>query len=224
MNSGCSSRGTFIVSGTRPAVITVVVIHVCIVDDRGPVVDGRTVAVVISIHITMVHIPVGQERPVKPGNIDVNIDVDAGAHGCPSVVSTATSPGYPGRSPFIAGNPCPSVVVVIIPSPIMEGCPAPRVIRYPGIAVIGHYPISVSSVGMKVPTDVWNPNPAISAIVDPSAVRPQFIVENIERNANIITIIIIVVIIIIIAAVIFIVVIVVITVIVVSLRIQTSLT
>jgi hypothetical protein len=46
---------------------------------------------------------------------------------------------------------------------------------------------------MKVPTDIWNPYPAISAIVDPSAVRPQFIIENIERNATIISVIIIII-------------------------------
>lgn len=223
MNRGCSACGPFVISDTRSAVITVVVIYVCIVDDRGPVINGRAVTVVISVHVAVVHIPVRQECPVESRNIDVDIDVNTGAHGCPSVVSTATSPVYPGRCPFITGNPCPSVVVVVIPSSIVERCPAPRVIRYPGVAVIGHHPISVGSVRMKVPSYIRNPNPAISAIVDPSAVRPQFIVENIERDAAIITIIIIVVIIVVITVIIFVVIIVIVTVVVVSLGIQTSL-
>jgi hypothetical protein len=158
----------------------------------------------------VVHIPVGQKCPVKPWNVDAYIDMNARAHGCPSVVTTTTSPAHPGRCPFITGNPCPSVVIVVIPSPIMERCPAPRVFRNPSVAVIGHHPISVGCVGMKISSNIRNPNPAISAIVDPSAVGPQFIIENIERNATIISVIIIVI---------FIVIIVVITVIVISLGI-----
>jgi len=145
----------------------------------------------------VVHIPVGQKCPVKPWNIDVDIDMNARTHGCPSVVTAATSPAYPGRCPFITGNPCPSVVVVVIPSSIMERCPAPRVIRYPGVAVIGHHPISVGCVRMKISSSIRNPYPTISAIVDPSAVRPQFIIENIERNTTIISVIIIIIIVVI---------------------------
>lgn len=216
MNSGCSAGGTFVVPGTRSAVITVVVVYVCIVDDRSPVVYGRAITVVISVHITVVHIPVRQKRPVKSGNVNVDIDMESGTHRRPSVVSAAASPAYPGRCPFITGDPCPSIVIVIIPPAIMEGGPAPRIIRYPGVAVICHHPISVGCVRMKVSSSIRNPYPAISAVIDPPAVRSQFIIENIEGDASVISIIIIIVI----TVVIFIVII---AVIVVSLRIQTSL-
>jgi len=72
---------------------------------------------------------------------------------------------------------------------------------------------------MKVSPNIGNPHPAISAVVDPPAVRPQLIVENIERNAAIILIAIIIIFVIAVVVII----IVVVTVVVISLRIQTSL-
>jgi len=95
----------------------------------------------------------------------------------------------------------------------MKRSPTPGVIRYPGVAVIGHHPISVGGVRVEVASGVGNPYTAIAAVVDPPSVRPQFIVENIEVYTSIIVIIIIgviiiiVIIIIIIIAVIFVVII-----------------
>lgn len=193
MHGGFSAGGTFIISGTRSAVITVIVIHVGIVDNGGPVVNVRAVSAIVSVHIAMIHAVVWQKRPVASGNIDVYADMYAGSHRCPSIVAAATSPGHPCRCPFVTGNPGPPVIVVVIPSPVMERCPSPRVVRYPGVTIVGHHPVAVGRVRMKVSSDIGNPHPAISAVVDPPAVRPQLIVENIERNAAIMLIAIVII-------------------------------
>jgi len=122
---GCSARLTAVVAGGGTTVIPIVIVDIGVVDDGGPVVNGRAVTVVVTVHVAVVHIPVGKEGPVAGRQVNVDIDVDAGAHGCPSVVSTAASPADPGRCPFVTGNPCPPVVVVIIPTAVVERCPSP---------------------------------------------------------------------------------------------------
>jgi hypothetical protein len=181
----------FIIPGARAAVIPVVVIYIGMVDDCCPGVNGRAVTGVISVHVGVIHIPGRQESPVQAWNIDVYADIHARAHRCPSVIAAATSPDNPGWCPFITGNPYPSKVIIVIPSAVMERCPTPREVRYPGVAVIGHYPVSVGFVGMKVSSHVRYPHPAISAVVDPPAVRSQLIVENIEADAPVVVVIII---------------------------------
>lgn len=107
----------------------------------------------------------------------------------------------------------------------MKRSPTPGVIRYPGVTVIGHHPVSVGGVRVEVASGVGNPYTAIAAVVDPPSVRPQFIVENIEVYTSIIVIIIIGVIIIIIIIVIIIIVIiaVIFVVIIITLRICIAL-
>jgi len=180
-----SAGGTFIISGTRPAVITVIIIYVGIVDNGSPVVNGRAVSTIVSVHIAVIHVGVWQKSPVDPGNIDINAYIYAGSHWCPSIIAAATSPGNPCRCPFVTGNPCPSVIVVVIPSAVMERRPSPGVVRYPGVTIVGHHPIAVGCIRMKVPFDIGNPHPTISAVIEPPAVRSQLIVENIERYATI---------------------------------------
>lgn len=180
----------FIISGARAAVISVIVIYVGMVDDCRSGVNGRAVTGVIPVHVRVIHVSGRQECPVQTWNIDVYADIYAGTHRCPSVIAAATSPDNPGWCPFITGNPYPSIIIVVIPSAVMERCPSPGVVRYPGVAVIGYYPVSVSFVGMKLSSDIRYPHPAISAVVDPSAVRSQLIVENIEADASVIVFII----------------------------------
>lgn len=132
------------------------------------------------MHVAVIHPVMRQKRPVASGQVDVDVDVYAGTHGCPSVIAAATSPGYPCRCPLVTGHPAPSVVVVVEPTAVVEGRPTPGVVRYPCVPVIGHHPIPVGCVRMKVPPDVGNPHAAISAVVDPPAVRPQLIVKDVE--------------------------------------------
>ena len=110
----------------------------------------------------------------------MDMDIDSGTHRCPSVITASTSPCYPCRCPFVTGNPCPSVIVVIVPASVVERCPSPGKARYPSVSVIGHHPVAVSGIWMKVSTHIGDPDAAVIAVVDPSSVRPQLVVEHIE--------------------------------------------
>ena len=189
----CPAGFTAEVAGGGTTVIPVVIVDIGVVDDGGPVVNRRAVAVVVTMHVAVVHISVGQEGPVAGRQVDVDVYVDAGAHGCPSVVSTTTSPANPGWCPFVTGNPCPSVVVVIVPSSVVERCPSPGVVGDPGVAVVGHHPISVGSIWMEVTSHVGDPYPAMCSVVDPTAVRAQLIVEEIEADPSIVVVVILVI-------------------------------
>lgn len=193
MHGGFSAGSMFIISGTRSAVIPVIVIYVGIVDNGSPVVNGRAVSAIVSVHIAVIHAVVWQKRPVASGNIDVYADMYAGSYRCPSVIAATTSPGNPCRCPFVTGYPSPPVVVVVVPAAIVERSPSPGVVRYPGVAVVGHHPVAVGGIGMEITSHVGDPYLAIGAMVDPSAVRTQLIVENIERNAAIMLITIIII-------------------------------
>jgi hypothetical protein len=153
------------------------------VDNCSPVVNGRAVSAIVPVHIAVIHVGVWQKGPVASRQVDVDVDVDAGAHWSPSVVAATTSPGDPGRCPFIAGNPGPSVVFVVIPAAVVERSPSPGVVRYPGVSVVGHHPVAVGGIGMKIASHVGDPDPAIGAVVDPSAVRLKLIVKEIERDS-----------------------------------------
>lgn len=111
----------------------------------------------------------------------MDMNVDPRAHRCPAVITATASPRYPGRRPFVTGDPCPSVVIVIIPPSIMERCPSPGEVRYPGVSIIGHHPISIGCIRMKLSPNVGNPDAAVMTVVDPSSVRSQFVIENVER-------------------------------------------
>lgn len=147
----------------------------------------------MAVHVAVVHVPVGQKGPVAGRQVDVNVDVEAGTHGCPSVVSSATSPCDPGWCPLVTGNPCPPVVVVIVPSAVVEGSPSPGIVGDPGVAVVGHHPVAVRGIGVEVSPHVGNPYPTVSTVVDPSAVRPQLVVEDIEADTPVVVLIIFVV-------------------------------
>jgi hypothetical protein len=165
-----SAGGSFDFSRGWSTVIAVVVVNVCIVDDGCLVVNVLAVSTVISVHISVIHSVVRNECPVTSGQIYVDVDVYAGSHGCPSVITATTSPGYPCWCPFVTGYPAPSVVVVEEPTSVMEGSPSPRVVRYPGVPIIGHHPITIGSIGMKIPANIGNPHTTILVVVDPPAI------------------------------------------------------
>ncbi len=147
----------------------------------------------MAVHVTVVHVLVGKEGPVSGRQVDVDVDMETGAHGCPSVVAATTSPGDPGWCPFITGNPGPPEVIVVVPSAVVERSPSPGVVGDPGVAVIGHHPVAIGGVGMEVTPHVGDPYPAVSVVVDPSAVRSQLIVEDIEADTSVVVVVILVV-------------------------------
>ena len=138
----------------------------------------------MSVHTPIIHVSGRQESPVTGRHVYVKIDIDSGTHRRPSVIAASASPAYPGRCPFVAGNPGPSVEVVIIPASVMKGRPTPGEVRYPGISIIGHCPVTVGCIRMKVSTHIGYPDAPIVVVVDPSAMRAQFIIEYVERYAT----------------------------------------
>lgn len=119
-------------------------------------------------------------------------DSHSGSHRCPSVVSAACSPCYPCRSPLISGNPSPSVVIIVKPSAVVERCPTPRKVRYPGVSVVGHHPISVSSIGMEIAPHSRNPDISVTIVSNPSTMRTKNIVENLNVYSTAVIVVIII--------------------------------
>ena len=90
------------------------------------------------------------------------------------------APDDPGGSPNTVRKPNPSTAWMQLPASIMEGCPAPGIIRLPEPASIGVNPMA--SIAVRSPSVVDNhdarlPAPADAFKVDPRAVRRKVIVE-----------------------------------------------
>jgi hypothetical protein len=64
-----------VLGGGWPAIVAVVVVDVGVVDDGGVVIDGGAVAPVVLVHAAVIHVARGQESPVVPGEIHVNVDI-----------------------------------------------------------------------------------------------------------------------------------------------------
>jgi len=104
---------------------------------------------------------------------DAHIDGDAhpGAERCPAIITTAAAPAHPRRSPFIARYPRPTVIVGIGPTSVVKRSPAPIVIRNPGIAIRGHYPMAAGSIGLEITIYVRKPNISVFGVVYPFPIR-----------------------------------------------------
>jgi hypothetical protein len=174
----------------RAAVVTAATVHLAYVIDDGSVVDDGHVAA--SVHIIVVDVPVGDvlaghEGPVGAGHatkIHVNAYVHSRHQRGPSVVVIAIPPANPGRAPFFAGHPNPSIIVVMCPAAVVEWRPSPGIVRHPGPAIIGIYPVTVGIIGPEVLSCVRYPHLAIVLIVNPLAIGTQGIIKSRERYAR----------------------------------------
>lgn len=121
-------------SSAWTSVHIIVVVHDGVIDDCGTVDDFNLGAVmrigsIVSVHISMIDATMRDKYPVSGWDIDAHIDRYAGAKWGPTVVSATCPPAHPGRRPFIAGNPCPRLIVVIkVPAPVVERRPAPIIV------------------------------------------------------------------------------------------------
>lgn|GEM_PF-5171562 len=138
----------------------------------------------MSVHIALIHIPVGQESPVVSREIYVDVDIYSRSHRCPAVITTPASPSNPSRRPLVTRDPRPAVVIVPVPPPVMERSPSPRVVRHPHVAMVGHHPVTVGGIRMKISSHARNPYAAIRAVIDPPAMRTQLVVKHVEANAS----------------------------------------
>jgi hypothetical protein len=96
----------------------------------------------------------------------------------PAVIVAAAAPANPGRSPFVTWNPDPAVFIRIGPATVVERRPAPTVIGEPGPAIICICPVTSCFVRNKS-RSIADPNLAVTAIVYPSSVRSQSVIENV---------------------------------------------
>jgi hypothetical protein len=102
----------------------------------------------------------------------------------PPVITAAGSPINPGRSPFVARNPGPAVEVAKKPPAIVEGSPSPIVMRYPGVAIGRHDPVSVGAVGLKASFGIGNPYESVMRIFYPISIRTKLFIENLKGHGK----------------------------------------
>jgi len=127
---------------------------------------------IISREAVVIDVPLWYKYPPQVRNANIDVDIEARAHRCPSVISTAAPPAYPCWSPYGIGDPDPLPVAVVHPSSVMERCPAPIIIGYPGISVFCHRPASVGVVRPEITLlHVGAPYVPVLRILNPGAVR-----------------------------------------------------
>src|SRR5688572_11902639 len=98
----------------------------------------------------------------------------------PAAIIAVAAPTHPRRAPGAIGNPYPAARTMIIPAAIMEGSPAPRIIRMPIPA--GGGPLPTAARAVRPPAAIYDgdgglPAPAVIADVKPTAVRREGIVK-----------------------------------------------
>jgi hypothetical protein len=98
----------------------------------------------------------------------------------PADVSSAATPGDPGRSPLATRDPGPSPIIVIDPSAIMEDHPTPHLLGCIGhpvpAPIIG---VSPTAHGVRPPTagHVRNPDVAPARVMVPTAVGRERVLK-----------------------------------------------
>jgi hypothetical protein len=68
----------------------------------------------------------------------------------------------------------------------MEAGPTPWIIRYPGVAILGHYPVATCIIRAETAILIRRPNVAILWIVYPLPVRSKVLIKIVVRYIGII--------------------------------------
>lgn len=162
--------------------IGIVIIDHSVVENCGVVVDF---AVVFMMRVISVHMMIGEsvlwyKNPEETWAIYHRIVRILRASRRPAIITSAASPIDPSRSPFVSGNPCPSIEIFINPSSVVEWCPTPVVVRNPCIAIFSHDPVSVCTVRVKFLSDCRQPYITVSNVFYPISIWGKFIIENLE--------------------------------------------
>jgi len=142
----------------RPTIVVVIVIHHGIVDDFGLIdnLHPGSIRSIVMVWVVMVNPCLWEKNPVERREIYTHIDRYSRSKRSPAIISTTGSPANPSRSPFVARNPGPTLIVIIkIPSAIMERSPSPVIIRYPSVAIFRHYPSTIGAIRMKIIIHSW---------------------------------------------------------------------
>lgn len=160
-----------------------------IINNRYIINYGRImyVAHIIVAHVDTGNAVAGTEGPVvcgRPVTAEGDADIHPWAHGCPAIVTAIFAPGDPGRGPFIAGRPHPSVGIVVEPVAIMKRRPAPAIAGNPDPAFVCINPMSAGAVGAKAAASCRYPYIPIIRIIHPGAIRAELIIKDLEADAG----------------------------------------
>jgi len=102
----------------------------------------------------------------------------------PADVVTSVAPLHPCRCPIVPGNPYPTVEVVVVPAPVVEHCPTPRLVAHPIPAVDCPAP---ASNGVWAPAHCYTDGPPSvypCTDGDPFTVRAQAVIEHCKRHSR----------------------------------------
>src|SRR5690242_2834072 len=114
-----------------------IIIGNVIINNRCIINDGHVPGFIyiVIIYVRMSNVLVRYKRPVMRRRIiaaaDRHVNAYARAEWRPTIIIGASSPNYPGGSPFMAWYPHPSISIFIKPSSVMKGSPSPIIIRSP---------------------------------------------------------------------------------------------
>jgi hypothetical protein len=124
--------------------------------------------------------PVMRRRVVAASERDVHADI--GSKGRPTIIIGTIPPAYPGRRPFLAGDPHPSITILEEPAAIVEGGPSPWIIGSPGPAFISIYPMAIGGIRFEIRASVRQPDVPVLRIIHPLTIRTQLVVERLVRQ------------------------------------------
>lgn len=135
------------------SIVSIVIVYYRIIDNSGVIInfDSSSIRHIVMVHITVCEPILWHKDPVHGRDIHSYVYRETRSHRCPSVVSTTSSPVYPRWSPVVIRDPGPALIVVVkIPSAVVEGSPTPIIIWNPGIAIVSHYPVTIGSVWVEI--------------------------------------------------------------------------
>lgn len=135
------ARVTANLFGPWAAYVGNIIIYVSVIDDRSLVyhINDTRARYIITVNVWAAYICLRHANPVIVGHVIIvakrYADTDTRPKRSPGIVAAAAAPVNPGGPPFVTGYPFPAVIIVKTPAAIMEGCPSPRIIGHPGIAI-----------------------------------------------------------------------------------------
>ena len=138
----------------------------------------------VTINRTIRYISVRNEAPVVVRYPIIIIkryaETHSGHQWSPAIITASTSPRYPSRSPNIVWYPHPSVKIIVEPAAIMKRRPAPRIIRYPRVAVLCRDPVTTGSIRNETSVNARHPDITILIMVYPCTIWLQLIIKHLE--------------------------------------------
>jgi hypothetical protein len=76
-------------------------------------------------------------------------------------------------------------VVIKVPTTIVEWCPAPVIVGNPSVAELGHYPMTLCTIGMETLFYSRKPDISVTGIPDPVTIRCKLIVKYLKAYSSV---------------------------------------